>query len=370
MNRCAVLVDAGYLLGAAATLLVGGNSDRSSLRPDYRSLIDGLRADAEEATELPVLRIYWYDAARERQPTPAHRELRVLPDVKVRLGNLASRDDGRMVQKGVDADLHADLTTLARNRAVADIVLVTGDEDLRRAVEEAQEYGVRIHLRAVEAAASAYNQSEELIAVADRREVLRRDWIGKHIDLARVQDTATAEEVAPFAEEPAAVEHTVLEQSGPDRGAIPGRTDGIPVPSPAEIAGRLRRPPYLHTIADTAAEEPVDVPLLVDITPEALAWQDNEEDATEVVSDPEEIGYRYGLRWCRRASEEQYQQALSTPRRSPRRLDGDLLRYAQRLGIDTWEDRDAKNAVRSGFWRAVDYVRDAGEAGIDRAPMR
>jgi hypothetical protein len=100
--------------------------------------------------------------------------------VKVRLGELVKRA-GKVVQKGVDSYLQRDLTTLARNHAVADVVLIGGDEDLRRALEEAQDYGMRVHLWGVEAATPEYNQSQSLIAEADRRWVIPGEWIGRFI---------------------------------------------------------------------------------------------------------------------------------------------------------------------------------------------
>jgi uncharacterized LabA/DUF88 family protein len=181
MDRCAMPVDAGYLLGAAGTLL-GGSTDRGALQTDYSGLIEALIAEAQEQTGMPVLRLLWYDGAFNTQPTPEHRTLRVLPDVKVRLGELVRR--GVLVQqKGVDSYLQRDLTALARNHAVADVVLVGGDEDLTRALEEAQDYGVRIHLWGVEAAAPEYNQSQSLIAEADCRWIIPGDWVKRFVRL-------------------------------------------------------------------------------------------------------------------------------------------------------------------------------------------
>jgi uncharacterized LabA/DUF88 family protein len=179
MDRCAVLVDARYLLGAAGTL-VAGDADRSALEVDYTLLAQELIREAESQTGLPVLRLLWYDGAFNLQPTSEHRTLRVLPDVKVRLGELVNRG-GRVQQKGVDSYLQRDLITLARNHAVADVVLLGGDEDLRRALEEAQDYGTRMHLWGVEAAAPEYNQSQSLIAEADRRWVIPADWIKQYV---------------------------------------------------------------------------------------------------------------------------------------------------------------------------------------------
>ncbi|WP_159058311.1 NYN domain-containing protein, partial [Streptomyces europaeiscabiei] len=179
MDRCIVLVDAGYLLGAAASLLAGEPS-RSRITVDHAALIQGLRERAEADTERPLLRIYWFDGAPDRVPQPEHRRLRVMPRVTVRLGAL-TRSDGRWAQKGVDAAMHAELTELARNRACSDVVLVTGDGDLLPGMMAAKEHGVAVHLWAVQAADGDYNQSEDLVAEADERRVLDRIWITKAV---------------------------------------------------------------------------------------------------------------------------------------------------------------------------------------------
>ncbi|GAA2492119.1 NYN domain-containing protein [Streptomyces gobitricini] len=179
MDRCVVLVDAGYLLGAAASLLAGEPA-RSRITVDHTALIQGLRERAEADTQQPLLRIYWFDGAPDRVPQPEHRRLRVMPRVTVRLGAL-TRSDGRWAQKGVDAAMHAELTELARNRACSDIVLVTGDGDLLPGLMSAKEHGVAVHLWAVQAADGDYNQSEDLVAEADERRVLDREWITRAV---------------------------------------------------------------------------------------------------------------------------------------------------------------------------------------------
>ncbi|GAA2806123.1 hypothetical protein GCM10019017_59760 [Streptomyces showdoensis] len=179
MDRCVVLVDAGYLLGAAASLLAGEPA-RSRITVDHAALIRQLRDRAEADTEQPLLRIYWFDGAPDRVPQPEHRRLRVMPRVTVRLGAL-TRSDGRWAQKGVDAAMHTELTELARNRACSDIVLVTGDGDLLPGLMSAKEHGVAVHLWAVQAADGDYNQSEDLVAEADERRVLDRAWITRAV---------------------------------------------------------------------------------------------------------------------------------------------------------------------------------------------
>lgn len=380
MDRCAVLVDAGYLLGGAATLL-SGDADRSALEIDHAALVSALIDEAEVRTGLPVLRVLWYDAAPEARPQPEHRTLRTLPDVKVRLGDLVRRGS-RYQQKGVDSFLQRDLTTLARNRAVADVVLLGGDEDLRRGVEEAQDFGIRVHLWGVEAAAPEFNQSETLIGEADRRWVIPAGWIRERIalraeavavlpDLTHGPASAVGHEGLPTAEGDAgtgphsdlvAPQVTLSELAD----AMPTRTSASPsvdlghggagtnrdATSPATLARRLdaqaaRRQGRSRPIA------PPPLPCLRDVTSQAQAWADNEEDVAAVIEDPSAIGGRFGVRWRTRVAADQ----LAALRREdpilPRPLDGELLRFADRMGLDTWEDEDAKLAVRGGFWRAI-----------------
>lgn len=332
MDRCAVLVDAGYLLEAVASLLGGPDSGRRDFRADYSGLSETLRSRAKWVTELPVLRIYWYDAAPERRPSREHREIAMLADVKLRLGNLVRRDDGRWEQKGVDALIHADLVTLARNRAVADIVLVSGDEDLCPAVEHAQEHGVRIQLWGVEAAAHFRNQSGELIATADRRSELGRDWLSPYLELAQP--------AVPSTEEAGRIE----ESSGTSL------SDG----------GESAPPACLPEYGSDVAQEGL---LGVSAAPTPGHEAEN---AVEEGTDPYEIGRQYGLRWGRRVHPEQYGRlAEELSARVPASIDPELLHYAEQLGVDTWGDENDKNAVRDGFRSAVRQVADMQEIGIE-----
>ncbi len=83
------------------------------------------------------------------------------PQVKVRLGNVTEHG----VQQGVDQLLASDLRALARNHALADAVLLTGDDDLREAVEAAQEHGVKVWLLGI--APARENQAAALVQAAD-----------------------------------------------------------------------------------------------------------------------------------------------------------------------------------------------------------
>ncbi|MER5192693.1 NYN domain-containing protein [Streptomyces sp. NPDC002755] len=401
MDRCIVLVDAGYLLGAAASLLAGEPS-RSRITVDHSALVQGLREQAESETERPLLRIYWFDGAPDRVPQPEHRRLRVMPRVTVRLGAL-TRSDGRWAQKGVDAAMHAELTELARNRACSDVVLVTGDGDLLPGMMAAKEHGVAVHLWAVQAADGDYNQSEDLVAEADERRVLDRTWITKAVRAKELGGTCAPPPVprpeiaailsAPLPDSGLArpAERTVEESGHPSAvGASEnGSEERVPapkggVPTPKDLAA-LRAPgaqtvqhPTTATLRWSSdkgwvdrpgiAAEPSEVaamPTLAQLTTAEQRWADREEDITTVGGDPYEVGQVFARRWMGRLGEQGQLQKLSGMYpRIPHRIDGELLRYAARFGLlahkDDQIDEHDRYAIRAGFWREID-VRTAAE---------
>ena len=160
MNRVAVFVDAGYLLAQGSIELCGAKLTRGELVLDHNAVVAKLQAFAEATSELPLLRIYWYDGTSQG-PTPQHITLAGQANLKVRLGFVNSQGQ----QKGVDSLIVTDMITLARNQAMAECVLLSGDEDLRVGVQQAQEYGVRVHLLGVKPARGS--QSTFLLQEAD-----------------------------------------------------------------------------------------------------------------------------------------------------------------------------------------------------------
>lgn len=144
----AILVDAGYLFAQAIEDLFGPSVRRDGVRLDEAKAIEALREKAASVygPDSDFLRAYWYDASpRDSSITDRHERLALHPNVKVRLGTLNSAG----VQKGVDALICKDLLELSSNGAVSDILLVSGDEDLRCFVEMAQARGVRVHILSV-----------------------------------------------------------------------------------------------------------------------------------------------------------------------------------------------------------------------------
>ncbi|MFJ5266954.1 NYN domain-containing protein [Streptomyces sp. NPDC088358] len=399
MDRCIVLVDAGYLLGAAASLLAGEPS-RSRITVDHGALIQGLRDRAESDTERPLLRIYWFDGAPDRVPQPEHRRLRVMPRVTVRLGAL-TRSDGRWAQKGVDAAMHAELTELARNRACSDVVLVTGDGDLLPGMMAAKEHGVAVHLWAVQAADGDYNQSEDLVAEADERRVLDRAWITKAVRAKEIggicaPPPAPRPEIAAILSAPlpdsslaGSAERPAQDaEHGPAAESQNGAEERVPapkgVPTPKDLAAlrapgvQAAQPPTSATLrwssdkgwierpgGTTESAEAAALPTLAQLTSAEQRWADREEDITTVGGDPYEVGQVFARRWMGRLTDQSHLQKLSAMYpRVPHRVDGELLRYAARFGLlahkDDQIDEHDRYAIRAGFWREID-VRTAAE---------
>lgn len=417
MDRCAVFVDAGYLLGAAATLLVP-DGIRNSVIADYRPMIANITEQAREQTGLPVLRVLWYDAWYDGRPAAEHLVLGNLPDVKVRLGVLV-RHGHRTEQKGVDSFIQRDLTTLARNNSICDVILIAGDEDLRRGVDEVQDHGVKVHLWGVEAGAPQFNQARTLITEADRRYVLSEEWVRTFVRVRpryAIPEPTPASVVEVGAPVPTVIPAVDAEGAHPPvppngqqstAGAVAGSVaiaghavtattagtpavaePGAPVtdapagtpasaepprptPSPAALA-HLRRataaagpphtsPPGGQPSAHGAAgggtpERPIDVLTLAELSTERQKWKDNEEDSTSQLSQPFDVGRRYGARWASRASAHMLDAARTSRPVLPPELDRELLKFAVARGVDTWDDDENRHAVRAGAWRALDDV--------------
>jgi NYN domain len=141
MHRVAVFVDAGYVFAQGSVLLCGTKLARGQVVLQAEEAVAALTEFARAVSGAELLRIYWYDGT-SIGPTPQHLTMAHLPNVKLRLGFVNSVGE----QKGVDSLIITDMIALARNRAIGDAVLVSGDEDIRVGVQQAQEFGVRVHL--------------------------------------------------------------------------------------------------------------------------------------------------------------------------------------------------------------------------------
>jgi len=196
MDRYAIFVDAGYFFAAGAQAAFGLrtppiNRKQVSVKSS-RAMLDALCHKAAAITDnLPLLRVYWYDAMPGPRMSLDQSDLALLPGVKLRLGALNSAGK----QKGVDSLIVTDIIDLSRNRAISDAVVVSGDEDLRIAFQVAQSFGVRVHILA--AGDPTRNVSPSLRMEADSVTALDSEWFGDHFDLTAPTATSSPSPAVP-----------------------------------------------------------------------------------------------------------------------------------------------------------------------------
>jgi uncharacterized LabA/DUF88 family protein len=316
LARYAVMVDVGYIYAAAGELLFG-TSARRDFRVDAVPLIQVVTKHADEIIRGELLRVYWYDAARDRVPTIDQRVIAQMPWVKLRLGNLNARGQ----QKGVDAQIRADMEALARHRAITDAVLIAGDEDMVPAVEAAQAFGVRVHLWGVEPPYGT-NQAERLVWESDTVDVLEGSFLRPYF---------TKNLSAP---DP---------RSDPTLGSLgPSAT----APTPAQIFGeRPVRPVSRNTGSFPALRDTGSFPAIRDTGPMPRLGPDR--------SRVEEAGEHVAQKWILTRGRDNIRDLLPGPILPPV-IDKELLVDAEKeLGLSLRPYQEAREWLRDAFWERV-----------------
>jgi uncharacterized LabA/DUF88 family protein len=309
LARYAVMVDVGYIYAAAGELLFG-TSSRRDYRVDAVGLIQAVTKHADELFRGELLRVYWYDAARDRVPTIDQRVVAQMAWVKLRLGNLNARGQ----QKGVDANIRADMEALARHRAITDAVLIAGDEDMVPAVEAAQAYGVRVHLWGVEPPYGT-NQAERLVWESDTVDVLDSAFTRPY-----------------FTRNPAA------EAPRPDIQAT--------VPSPAQLFGEHRPPrPAAEVSRNSQLTRTGPIPHVSQTGPLPRLGPDRRR--------VEEAGEHVAHKWILTRGADNIRDLLPGPILPPV-IDKELLVEAEKeLGQSLRPYQEAREWLRDAFWARV-----------------
>ena len=321
LSRYAIMVDVGYIYASAGELLFSSSS-RREYRVDADKLIQALIKHADEQVRGELLRVYWYDAARDRVPTFDQRVIAQMPLVKLRLGNLNARGQ----QKGVDAQIRADMEALARHRAITDAMLVAGDEDMVPAVEAAQAFGVRVHLWGVEPPYGT-NQAERLVWESDTVEVLERAFIEPYFAAQLGAETGSA------GQPPGAVAARP-DQQLPAPGAQAGASGATP--SPAQLFGD-RHPFRSHAKAAAHASAAHLATTRLGPSRERV----------------EEAGEHVAQKWILTRGEDNIRDLLPGPILPPV-IDKELLVDAEKeLGLSLRSYQEAREWLRDAFWARV-----------------
>jgi uncharacterized LabA/DUF88 family protein len=312
LARYAVMVDVGYIYAAAGELLFGSSS-RRDFRVDAVPLIQVITKHADELIRGELLRVYWYDAARDRVPTIDQRVIAQMPWVKLRLGNLNARGQ----QKGVDAQIRADMEALARHRAITDSVLIAGDEDMVPAVEAAQAFGVRVHLWGIEPPYGT-NQAERLVWESDTVDVLEGAFLRPY-----------------FAKNPTVVDP----RSDPVLGPSPT------APTPSQLFGERHTRSATRTGGFPAIRDTGSFPAIRDTGPMPRLGPDR----TRV----EEAGEHVAQKWILTRGRDNIRDLLPGPILPPV-IDKELLVDAEKeLGLSLRPYQEAREWLRDAFWERV-----------------
>lgn len=326
-SQSAVFIDAGSLLAVGGTK-VAGTSLRSAFTVDYKKLVQGITILAAEHSGLPLLRVYWYDAAKDALFTEQHKKIGMLPDVKVRLGRLSFGGG----QKGVDLKLGLDLVGIARQRAAEVAYLFSGDDDLAEAVEEAQDLGMKV----------------VLIGVEDRNHRVGIASVAEHLAL-RVDSMITL----PNELITECFVKSVATTPRPAPTGVPPVTGSIPLPHPpAKPATRpTPAPPTSSLPAIRPARPDSDL-----IYSSGGPNQGPQRDGTpfDVASD---VGESVAASWYGSTTEHELQELLAERPILPGEIDRVLLQdCAQRIGESRTESQGVRRALREAFWNKLDTL--------------
>ena len=122
-------------------MAVHGTRRGESVSWDYEGLTGLLSSLARERTGRPLLRCYWYEVTVDGRRTAQQDALADVPGIKLRMAKIRP---GR--REGVETEIHRDLTTLARNNAISDALVVSAEEDLAQVIADVQDLGMRVTL--------------------------------------------------------------------------------------------------------------------------------------------------------------------------------------------------------------------------------
>lgn len=333
--QTALFIDAGFLL-ASAGKQVAGTTYRDAIAVDFPALIEGLGALTRSArgADDETRRVLWYDAAHNGIPTDEQKSIALLPDVKVRLGRIAYSGE----QKGVDLRIALDLISTARAGVVKIAYLVSGDDDLTEAVEEAQSLGMKVVLVAPEMKEhrlGVASVAERLAMEADRILPLPLELLRESVSKAKELRTGQIP-VLPVKATP------------PTAPPVPGPDTPVVAAMPSAVAAGAKPAP-----PTTVRPEPVpDTGTRVYYS--TASSSEVSEKFKANLQEVSEVGESLATTLRLRLTPASFREILLAEPELPRDIDAALLRdCASRVGETTMTSQGLRHQARQEFWTAM-----------------
>ncbi|PQZ96523.1 NYN domain protein [Arthrobacter sp. MYb224] len=335
MNQTAIFIDAGFLLSLGGHR-VAGTTLRSAFTTHYESLIRGIVQTVKKNTGLNNLRVYWYDASRDGLFTEQHKRIGLISGVKVRLGRISYNGE----QKGVDLRLALDLVGVARHGAASVAYLVSGDDDLAEAVEEAQDLGMKVVLLGVTKSDSRLgvaSVAEHLALTADAIEVISDQLLDSSFTRVLEWDRAHVDRVASIAGSVPKPEVPAEPQSN--------------VPTPA-VMGQRRKGNFESQQVITYSAEVVYCS-----DNERSGYQGQAAEDQRELETAADIGTKVATTWLSSITQGELVEIIADRPQLPPEIDRTLLRdSAQALGEWKTDKQTIRRALRTAFWNEIDRL--------------
>lgn len=353
INQTAIFVDAGFLLSVGGHR-VADTTLRNAVKVQYSTLIKGLTKEVRVHSGTNNLRTYWYDASRDGLLTDEQKKIAMIPDVKVRLGRLNYFGE----QKGVDLRLALDLVGLARTGAASTAYLMSGDDDLTEAVEEAQSLGLKVVLLGIpdDSARLGYSSLADHLAVTVDSIIPIPDLLlNTAFTRAYTPDETHAKTSSAIA---AADMRTIAAASDENtETADDAKAPKPSLPSPAALAGRVGQ--GNPTPAPTSAEQPTIV--------YSSRSGENQSSGTfaavsaheqEVIEVAQRIGAQVAKNWYASINQSELSEIISDRPLLPPDIDRVLLKdCAQAIGEQDTYLQSVRRTLRWAFWEEVDSLQ-------------
>lgn len=345
MSQSVVFVDASFLL-AIGGHRAAGTTLRSAINVNYEVLIKGILETAKEHSGLENLRIYWYDASKDAIFTDQHKRIGLISGVKVRLGRISFNGE----QKGVDLKLALDLVGIARNRAASVAFLVSGDDDLAEAVEEAQDLGMKVVLIGVQKAdhrLGVASVAEHLALRVDSIITLPEELVAASFVKAVTWDVEHAAHAATIAGAGSQAKSEPSESESP----LPVPKPGMPaVPTPSMMS--VRPKPQMAVVP-----APADSQLVYSSTQRGSGFAAATPQDLAAIDAATEVGTSVGKNWHASATQTELKSLFADRPLLPAEIDRVLLKdCAQNIGEWKTDIQDVRRALRVGFWNQLDQL--------------